>query len=192
MMSGFFEGAPGVEQIIGNQVVGPPEAFYPFKSIGADGNVIDDETEYSDDDDENLWNIHDFIDFGEDSSDSEQADQEDINVMPTKTRLTQASHRQYSPPTNGSPHGLLHHFDKGVVTSFRRNQHRHQTLLRRPPISNSGLYGLKGGRHTAASTPISPLRRRKPIRSMSNSMIPMNGAATKRRIVNHKRHKSLG
>jgi len=171
-------------------VIGPPEAFYPFKSIGADGNVIDDDTEYSDDDDENLWNIHDFIDFGEDSSDSDQ-EGEDNDVTPTKASLTHASQRQFSPAVNGSAHGLLRHFDKGVVTSFRRNQHRHQTLLRRPPISTSGLYGLKGGRHTAANTPISPLRKRKPTRSMSSSMLPLNGVAAKRRVINHKRHKSI-
>jgi hypothetical protein len=190
MRSDFFDAASGIEHIIDSQLIGPAEAMYPWRSIGLDGRVVDDDSDSYDD--ESFLNLSDFIDFGDDSSDSDQAAPEAKDATATKTKLTHASHRQSSPSFDESPHGLLTHFDKGVVTSFRRNQHRHQALLRRPPLSTSGLYGLRGGRHPAANASISPLRKRKPNRSMSSSMISMNGVAAKRRVVSHRKHGSLG
>lgn len=205
MMPGLFHGAQGSEYLLGGQVLGPPEAFYPFKSIGPDGNVIEDD-EDEDEDDENLWNVHDFIDFGDGSSESDD-NAEDYTEVPPSPSTSKIAHLGSTPakpestPTGKSTaQELLDHFDRGVVTAFRRNQHRHQTLLRRPqhqefmgtgPSSVRAGSAIKGGRAIAANSPISPLRKRKAIASIDRVGSPLVGITAKRKIVNiHKRRKS--
>ncbi|KAA6416143.1 MAG: hypothetical protein FRX48_00862 [Lasallia pustulata] len=190
MMPGLLHGAPGSEHTFGGQVMGPPEAFYPFKSIGPDGEVLEDadEDDDEDDDDENLWNVHDFIDFGDGSSEDDKDDDDDTEVplSPTSPVATSSNATIIS---TGSTHNLLDHFDRGVVTAFRRNQHRHQALLRRP-IPSSSLRGggaIKGGRHIAANSPISPLRKRKLSNSFGRTGSPLVGAAAKKRVVSSRR-----
>ena len=191
MMPGLLHGAPGMEHILGGSVLGPPEAFYPFKSIDSNGMLLDDngdEDEDEDDDPEDLLNIQDFIDFGDDSSDIEDQmiDDSDSTLLakplsdtPSKTSAMSAQ--------RSSSIDLLQHFDKGVVASFRRNQTRHQSLLRRP----SATYGIKGGRHFAAHTPMSPSKR-KASRSISSTFSPFNGVTARRKVANktHKRARS--
>lgn len=190
MMPGLLHGAAGSEHILGGQVMGPPEAFYPFKSVGPDGQLLEDadDDDDDDDDDENLWNVHDFIDFGDGSSDDEKQDGEDTEVPPSAATPAATS----SNTTVGSAHNLLEHFDRGVVTAFRRNQHRHQALLRRPNPSSSlrGGDAIKGGRHIAANSPISPLRKRKPSDSLSRIGNPLVSVTAKRRVVNTRRRSS--
>lgn len=194
MMPGLLHGAPGSEHLLGGQVMGPPEAFYPFKSVGPDGQVLEDADEDDDDDDDdddNLWNVHDFIDFGDGSSDDEKEGGEDTEVPPSPADPAAAGSNTTA--TNaGSAHNLLEHFDRGVVTAFRRNQHRHQALLRRPMPSSSlrGGGAIKGGRHIAANSPISPLRKHKPSSSFSRIASPLVGVSAKRRVVNTRRRSS--
>ena len=72
MMSGLLGNGVDLEQVFSSPVVGPPEAFYPFRTLDANGNIVDNDDEFDDDDEDvdiNL-NIDDFIDFG-DGSDSE-------------------------------------------------------------------------------------------------------------------------
>ncbi|KAI9876229.1 MAG: hypothetical protein M1830_006980 [Pleopsidium flavum] len=207
MMPGLFHGAQGSEHFLGGQVLGPPEAFYPFKSIGPDGNVIEDDDDDDDDeDDENLWNVHDFIDFGDGSSESGDNVEDDTEVPPSPSTSTTPNPAstpakpEPAPASKSTAQELLDHFDRGVVTAFRRNQHRHQTLLRRPqhpefmgagPSSARAVSAIKGGRALAANSPISPLRKRKASVSIDRSGSPLVGIAAKRRLVNvHKRSKS--
>ncbi|MCJ1250974.1 hypothetical protein MMC30_008204 [Trapelia coarctata] len=191
MMPGLLHGAPGMEHILGGSVLGPPEAFYPFKSIDANGMLLDDDDEDVDDDDddpEDMLNIQDFIDFGDDSSDIDDQMLDDSDSTLLAKRLTDTpSKAPAMPAQRSSSIDLLQHFDKGVVASFRRNQTRHQSLLRRP----SSPYGIKGGRHFAANTPISPSKR-KASRSLSSTFSPFNGVTARRKVANrtHKRSRS--
>lgn len=59
MLSGIFGSAPGNDFMFGNESIGPPEAFYPFVSIGSNEDEYDDSDDYEDD-----LNITDFMDFG--------------------------------------------------------------------------------------------------------------------------------
>ena len=194
-----------MEHILGGQVLGPPEAFYSFKSFDASGNMLDDDESDDfgsvddDNDGENLLNLHDFIDFG-DSSASDNDNRKPIEESsdattrpPTPIAPYTDTSRAISRPTlqNSTSTTLLSHLDRGVVSSFRRNQTRHQNLLRRPPI-NSSLYGIKGGRHLVANSTINPIRKRKVGRILGGPLGLLTGVAAKRRVGlrNHKRVKS--
>lgn len=112
----------------------------------------DEELDDDDDDDEDLdeaqLDISAFIDFGDEDSDS--ADNidggeagETNDSMPFPSTLAESSPLSISTqrlPTitpkrsrsRSSSQNLLEHFDRGVVSAFRRNQNRHQAVLRRP------------------------------------------------------------
>ncbi|KAI9675803.1 MAG: hypothetical protein M1829_003228 [Trizodia sp. TS-e1964] len=72
----------GSPYVRGGQVLGPPEAFFPFKSIGHDGRVQEDEDIYDDDDEEDDLDIHEFIDLGEGES-SDEAETEWPSLLAT-------------------------------------------------------------------------------------------------------------
>ena len=201
MMSGLFNG-PSVNDFFMHpgQVVGPPQAFYSLGSFGPG----DEDEDYSDDDCENELNMDDFIDFGDTTSDSEAVASEDNdepaitdNPTPNETPVptpvqTPIRAEPRKEIHKSSSEGLLEHFDRGVVSSFRRNQNRHQNLLRRPP-NNTNVLVIKGGRHIAANSPISPLRKRKTNQSFGGPLSPFAGVAAKRRInyINPKKKKKL-
>ncbi|KAK2745577.1 hypothetical protein FQN57_003702 [Myotisia sp. PD_48] len=118
------------------QVMGPPEAFYPTNPFSADASYDEEE-----DDSEAMLNVDDFIDFGDGSSDDETAreldEMEDLlsptslsvpgsNVTPTPMRMS------VDTPQASSAEKLLDHLDRGIVTAFRRNHNRYQTLIRLP------------------------------------------------------------
>lgn len=183
---------PPYGQFLGSHAVGPPEAFYPFVSVAANGVITQDDPsssfEEDDMDDDDLWNIGDLIDFGDETSVEEEADglveEEDSSASPTEPLC----------PTTASSedqvHPLLNHLDNGVVGAFRSNQSRHQLLIRnaasRESLAFSGpsyrqgtLRGIKGGRLAAANTPITPLRKTKSVKadvSLSPSS-PVNNTA---------------
>ncbi|KAH0543467.1 hypothetical protein FGG08_002232 [Glutinoglossum americanum] len=209
MMGGLLHGTPGNEFILGGQVLGPPEAFYPFTSIGSNG-IIED---YEDDlEDEDLWSVSDFIDFGGGSSCSDNDDDQDtgVPISPTTSMVTNppsSLHNSPSKPDNlikgrDTTQSMISHFDKGVVGAFHRNQQRHRQFLTRheprafTPSMSAVLRGIaiKGGRHAAANCPITPVRKRKAEHafgpSPSGSSLP--GTGSKRRMLNaHKRSKSI-
>ena len=191
MLSGLLHGGPGSEHILGGQVLGPPEAFYRFTSINADGLTFDDDDfEEDDDDPEYMLNLQDFIDFGESSSDSEVENDTNVDSSAIANPILATSKNTFAPTRAGpmsaqqsSTQNLMQHFDRGVVSSFRRNQARHQSLLRRPNLSNS-IIGIKGGRHIAANTPISPLRKQMANRGLSGNTNPFQGVTARRRVTN--------
>ena len=208
MMGGLLRGAPGTEFIRGGHVLGPPEAFYPFTSISADG-ILED---YDDDgeDDENLWDVNDLIDFGDGSSSSD-GDDGPGSLFP----ISAAS----SPPaTIGSPierspaqqqdlakadiaaSRMLKHLDRGVVTAFKRDQHRHKFLIDRyqnrllypiPTLTAFERNAIKGGRLAAANAPISPIRKQRAGRMFPRISHPLTQNFVPRRAAGHQRSKSM-
>jgi hypothetical protein len=207
MMGGLLHGTTGNEFILGAQVLGPPGAFYPFTTVGPNGMIED----YDDLEDEDLWSVSDFIDFGGGSSCSDNDDDQDTEVpeSPTTPVVANPTSSLHSTPsiTDNTSKGrdtaqsLINHFDKGVVGAFHRNQQRHRQFLTRPeprafsPNVSAVLRGIaiKGGRQAAANCPITPMRKRKAehIFGASPAGGPLGGTSTKRRMLNaHKRSKS--
>lgn len=194
MLSGLLHGGPGMEHILGGQVLGPPEAFYPFRSINADGLTFgDNDFEDDDDDPEHTLNLQDFIDFGDDSSDNKPEGATTTENSAVTSPIIEspsnsfASVRGPSQQTSGQRH--LQQLDKRVVSSFRRN---HLALLRRPMNINA-TSGIKSGRYFAANNPTSPLRKRKASHSISSATNLFSAVTTKRRVTNktYKRNKIL-
>ncbi|KAH8732560.1 hypothetical protein GQ44DRAFT_766694 [Phaeosphaeriaceae sp. PMI808] len=181
MLTGIFGSAPSNDFFFGNDSIGPPEAFYPFVSIGSNGNMnLMDDDDYDDSEDyEEDLNIADFMDFGseEDDTDVEQ-DYEDTDVpaTPATSRMAVNESTPAQPtPMTGTPatrkrstsDAMLQHFDRGVVTAFRNNQNRYRdvaSLPQDPAARASVSRPVRSGK--SAEALITPLRKR----SRSNRM----------------------
>lgn len=144
MMSGLGLGS---SNLLNGHALRPPEAFFPFQSIGADGEMVLDGPDADDDDDDDddgeaLLNIEDFIDFGEysEGSDGEDGSNTESFQSPTNALSDQTDAGLTpigSPTTPASTHNLLDRLDKGVVTAFRRNQYDHGASRYRPSSASS-------------------------------------------------------
>jgi len=173
MLTGIFGSAPTSNYLLGGESVGPPEAFYPFVSIGEDG-MIEDEIDDDFDDDENFeddYNLADFMDFGNDDTDVEQDEETDVPATPATSMIAfnGSTPAQPTPMAETPIHGrrrnasdvMLEHFDRGVVTAFRNNQDRHRDLAclpHDPDLRASVSRPIRSGR--SAEALISPLRKR--------------------------------
>ncbi|KFY36682.1 hypothetical protein V494_05008 [Pseudogymnoascus sp. VKM F-4513 (FW-928)] len=197
---------------LGGQALGPPEAFYPFVSISANGNMTQDcpSSSFDEDDvdDEDIWNIGDLIDFGDSSSDDDANDDDDEDDSCDSNTVGMPSSTPVRPSTANSEdqaHPLITHL-AGRVGAFRSNQNRHSLLSRnsasRESLAFSGRYGqgairgIKGGRLAAANTPITPLRKSKISKAeLIVSPSPAEGTDKKRKFTGeshgHKRVRSL-
>jgi len=189
MFSGIFGSAPG-NDYFGSESVGPPEAFYPFVSVGSGGNLntMDEDDEDSDDFEDDL-NITDFMDFGSEGDDTDEdqdEDLEDTDVPATPATSTLAldgstpAHPMSSTPVNRTRSAtdvLLQHFGRGVVTAFRSNQDRYRDVASLPsdPAARASVSRpVRSGK--SAETLITPLRKRSranrviksPLKAMSN------------------------
>jgi hypothetical protein len=177
MLTGIFGSTPGNDYFFGNESIGPPEAFYPFVSIGSQGNMFENLDEYGDDDDsedyEDDLNIHDFMDFGSeaDDTDFEQDEEfEDTDVPATPATATVAHNGSTpAPPRTDTPVNrkrttsdvMLEHFDRGVVTAFRNNQNRYRDVASLPsdPAARASVSRpVRSGK--SAEALITPLRKR--------------------------------
>ena len=177
---------------LGDQAMGPPEAFYPFTSINANGEIVQDSPSSFDEDDlddEELWDVEDFINFGEQSSDEEGDDEESVQT-PRPTTASSEDQR----------HSNL--LNPGIVGAFRKNQQKHKLMTRynatvdslvfAGPYAATTLRGIKDGRIAHAATAITPLRKQKapPIESS-----PLAAHSNKRKFSGeergHKRSKSM-
>ena len=71
MFCGVFSSNSGSDSLRG-QVIGPPEAFYPFTTVTVNGTIANNDDDFYDyeDNDENMKNIYELIDFG-DASDTD-------------------------------------------------------------------------------------------------------------------------
>ena len=185
----------GGGNMLSAHVLGPPEAFYPFHSIGADGTMISDGIDGEDDDDddgEDDLNIDDFINYGESSDDDEQ-EAGSVNEglqSPTGPLSDQFKEKDTSTPS-ASPttpsHNFLDRFDKGLVTAFRRNQYNRGGTnsfpsSSPPPFQHTGN-ALKSNAFADPSFISSSLKKRK-LGGAFAPPAPPNPTLTKRRIMN--------
>ncbi|EEA27048.1 hypothetical protein TMatcc_004672 [Talaromyces marneffei ATCC 18224] len=164
--------ALGNDATPGGQVMGPPEAFYPSQSYGGDSSYDED-----DEDDERMLNVDDFIDFGNGSSDEEDEgmnkgsdDDEGLTNSPAVVSnmqgLTTPTPNRANGNDNDSAERFLNHLDKGIVTAFRRNHTRYQTLIRLPQHrefmpANSPSRAASVFKHSRYADPRTPPRKRK-------------------------------
>ncbi|KAL8907311.1 MAG: hypothetical protein Q9207_001488 [Kuettlingeria erythrocarpa] len=144
MMSGLGLGSGN---LFSGHALGPPEAFFPFHSIGADGSMVfgglnaadDDDDDGDDGDDgddddgdddegENILKLEDFIDFGRDSEESDQGGGSNSESFQSpKVGLSDQTDTDAtptaSPSAQSSSPNFYHHLNRGKVTAFRRNQY---------------------------------------------------------------------
>jgi len=180
MLTGIFGTAPGNDYFFDNGSIGPPEAFYPFVSIGSNGNMnfmsgdeYDDSDEYEED-----VNITEFMDFGSDADDTDvdQEEETDVPATPATSQIAVNGSTPAQPtPATETPGArkrttsdvMLEHFDRGVVTAFRNNQNRYRdvaSLPQDPVVRASVSRPVRSGK--SAEALITPLRKR----SKSNRM----------------------
>lgn len=172
MLTGIFGAAPANDYFFGADSIGPPEAFYPFVSVGSNG-VVDDEDDLEDEDYEDDLNITDFMDFGSDVDATDVEQEEDDMDMPatpavSKTAMAGSTPAQPTPmdetPVNrkrNTSDAMLQHFDRGVVTAFRNNQNRYRDIAQLPSdptIRASVSRPVRSGK--SAETVMTPLRKR--------------------------------
>ncbi|KAK7534158.1 uncharacterized protein J3D65DRAFT_475749 [Phyllosticta citribraziliensis] len=130
-------------------------------SAMGDDDLIDEDFDEDDDDDdmENMLDVADFIDFGQ--SDSEEADETDAPTdgSPTKAH---AGHTPAKSAAHEMSEKMLQHFDRGNVTSFRRNQNRYRDIARLPDdpaLRASASRPVRTG--ASADAIITPMRKKK-------------------------------
>ncbi|KAF2473305.1 uncharacterized protein BDR25DRAFT_218081 [Lindgomyces ingoldianus] len=188
MLTGIFGGDPadGFGSSFSG-TFGPPQAFYPFVSIGQNGNITtDDLDEYYDDDedDEDDIDIADFMNFGDDgdATDADADGEEEPRIPGTPATsmiaLNGSTPAQPTPLTEtplnrkrNASDAMLEHFDRGVVTAFRNNQNRYRDiscLPHDPDLRASESRPLRSGR--SAETLISPLRKRSSLSRRSRNL----------------------
>ncbi|CAL3972033.1 hypothetical protein PZA11_005255 [Diplocarpon coronariae] len=181
---------------VSGQVMGPPEAYYPWTSIDASGSYATHDSSSGaaseDCDDEDLWNIEDLIEFEASEGEAEAGPSDEC---PTDAPPSSTPARPTTAKSEEQVHPLIDHFSSGVVGSFRFNQNRHQ-LLNRSSVTRESLAfgsshlegtirGVKAGRLQHANTPITPVRkRRRPVSLGSGpaSPSPYTQAEKKRKL----------
>ncbi|KAL8806364.1 MAG: hypothetical protein Q9182_001394 [Xanthomendoza sp. 2 TL-2023] len=190
MMSGL---AFGNGNLLSGHAMGPPQAFFPFQSIEADGQMVLDglDLNYDDDDDdddgEDILNIEDFIDFGEDTDDSDREIESTAgsSQSPALTSPSEAAAKTTSVPSFPSQPSFLDHLDKVAVTAFRRNQYNHEkTPFRQPGKSPfRAVNAIQGNSFLASNTPSGSSKKRK-LTGGLGAPLGQNHAFTKRRMLN--------
>ena len=164
MMSGLFHGGPGSEHVLGGQVVGPPEAFYPWKSINANGDIEND-LQFEQDPYNMLdtTNYDEFITYDSESESNAEATNQDDTISPTTSTFptSLSASKPSSSASMSTTQELLQHFDKGIVTAFRQNQSLHTGIMDRTfPSASGSIYGMKTA-YASINSALSPLRKRK-------------------------------
>ncbi|KZM21993.1 uncharacterized protein EKO05_0005060 [Ascochyta rabiei] len=186
MLTGIFGSAPGNDYFFSNDNVGPPEAFYPFVSLGSNGSIdAFDEDDFESEDYEDDLNIGDFMDFGDDSDNSDLEDDGEETDAPTTPGASQTNGATsvQATPIEETPGNrkrttsdvMLEHFDRGVVTAFRNNQNRYRdvaSLPSDPTARNAVSRPVRSGK--SADALITPLRKRSKSNRMAKSpMVPI-------------------
>ncbi|CAA9966650.1 hypothetical protein PTMSG1_10009 [Pyrenophora teres f. maculata] len=187
MLTGIFGSAPGNDFVFGHESIGPPEAFYPFVSISANGEmgIIDeDEDDSSSDDYEENLDLADFMEFPSEGDDTDIEEEEDDDVEETDVPATPATSSMA--PNDSTPAALstttpktrkrstsdvmLGHFDATVITAFRNNQNRYRDVASLPsdPAARASISRpVRSGK--SAEALITPLRKRAPSSRIAKS-----------------------
>jgi len=180
----------------GGDVLGPPEAFFPFTSISANGEISQDSPSSFDDDDMDevaMWNMDEFLNLpgveaGEDEDDSSPTD--DPTSTPRPTTLTSEDQPQF--------------LDSTLVGSWRSDKERHNQMIRNnatedslrfsSPHLHTTIKGIKEGRLANAVIPMTPMRKQKRFEMPIDSS-PLATHMNKRKFSGeqsgHKRSKSM-
>jgi len=193
MLTGIFGSAPSNDFVFGHESIGPPEAFYPFVSISANGEmgiIDDDEDDSSSDDYEENLNLADFMEFPSDGDDTdlgeEDDEMEDTDVPATPATSSMAPHDSTpAAPATTTPKArkrstsdvMLGHFDATVITAFRNNQNRYRDVASLPsdPAARASISRpVRSGK--SAEALITPLRKRS--RSNRIAKSPLKNSTT--------------
>ncbi|KAL8648293.1 MAG: hypothetical protein Q9226_006059 [Calogaya cf. arnoldii] len=168
---------------------GPPEAFFHFQPVKADGTMILDGLDVGHDDvsseeeGEDLLNIEDFINLGGDSEDSDQdAESTFQSALPSApSSPTQNAAKLASTTPSPTKSSFLNHLDKGMVTAFRRNQYDYEPNTfgqsSKPPFCTAGA--IKANAFVASNTSFGSLGKRK-LSDQDDDSPSYNHAFTKR------------
>lgn len=181
MLTGIFGSAPGTDYFFSTDNVGPPEAFFPFVSIGSNGSMEPfDEDDFESEDYEDDLNIGDFMDFGDDSDNTDMDDDGEETDAPTTPGASMHNGHGsiQETPVEETPSNrkrttsdvMLEHFDRGVVTAFRNNQNRYRdvaSLPSDPTARNAVSRPVRSGK--SADALITPLRKRSKSNRMAKS-----------------------
>lgn len=203
MMSAMYNPDYPLGQFLGGEVLGPPEAFFPFTSISATGEITqDDPSSYDEDDieDVDILNLEDLIDFPDEET-SDGAEEHDDCLSPTD------GGRFSTPrPTTATSEDQVHPLllsNPRLVGAFRNNQDTHKLLSGSNITADSmrfssrfhttAIQGIRQGHLTAATAPITPMRKHKPRPPLDSS--PLGAQQIKRKFSGedrgHKRAKSM-
>jgi hypothetical protein len=199
MMSALYR---PMGQLLGGEVLGPPEAYFPFTSISANGEITQDSPSSFDEDDMDEvdnWTMDDLIDYpfdetSDDNDDQDTSGETDGEIFTTPLPTTTSSEDQVHPLLLSNPR---------LVGAFRNNQNTHKLLAGGSNVTADSMrfssrfntvaiQGIRNGHLDAATAPITPLRKQK-ARLLDSS--PSASQQNKRKFSgeqrSHKRTKSL-
>ena len=118
-----------------------------------------------DNDDEEMLNVEDFIDFGVDSSENEADGLDTALPTPISTSPTGVTRHHQSkvpPPQSPSPNELMAHFDQDVIDAFRQGPNQqHQHPHRSHNGSSFKSHAMYSGRRASANSPVVPPKKGK-------------------------------
>lgn len=193
MLTGLFGGAgtaaPSNAWPYVGSSVGPPEAFYPFVSVGQDGLIVT-EDDYEDDEDfGDDVNLNDFMDFGGSSEVDEATDIEEHEtdaapatpatsrtMFPSSTPAQPSGAAETPSSARNTSNAMLDHLDRAGVTAFRNNQNRFRDIAclpHDPDLRASVSRPIRSGR--SADTIMSPLRKRSSTLKKQHGSSPFAG-----------------
>lgn len=170
-LGGLTELGGGV--LNGNDILGPPEAFYPYTPIDGDMQQFFDDIDMSGldfdidsgaDSAEAALELEDFLDMS--SPEDKKGDELDdiLEEMENGTAgEDDEGEEEECPDGRNSPTAMLHIWDKVSVTAFRKRQVQHQQKLASLHASGSSPtnYGYHKGRDRRLSETLTPSKKRK-------------------------------
>lgn len=178
MMSGLVSPATGLSlEAMAGEIVGPPEAFFPFIGVSTIGNPFSDD---EDDriNDEDLMDLSEFIDFtGAESETEGDSDPTRLTATGQATPREHAGLSSYGTEISSDTKWLDHLTKRGLINVYRRDQQHKKSLQARrgraftmlPPEFNRKK-AIKPGRHSIVISPVSPLHRRAPSNPWSSGV----------------------
>lgn len=194
-------------QLIEGNVLGPPEAYFPYASVNVNGEVshdtLDEDSSQDsspsfderDIDEANSWKLDDLVYLGssDEEDDQEQGEGDDMFATPRPTTATTSSEDQSHPLLLSNP---------GLVGSFRNNQDRHKLLSGGNNVTadsmrfssrfnTTAIQGIRNGHLNAARTPMTPSRKQKASQLDSSPLASQNKRKFSGDQRGHKRSKSL-
>jgi hypothetical protein len=178
-------GLTGVEGGVlnGSDILGPPEAFYPFMS--EPGDIFSDlfnEEDYDVDEFEAGLEIGDFLDLSsaeEGASDGGNLAADGLSDDCAEDGEEEEEECAPNPDTNVD---MLSIWDKVSVTAFRKRQIQHSQKLSALQYGGTGYHKGKEGRLSETITPTKKRRVRQKFLANNRGMIGNNPATTRKKV----------